>query len=156
MQGLVFVIGIIIMISSFYKSEKKKKEEINRQANWKPNRNFKGKSRSHSFYHSEQKTVEEQILEKAKNTNNLKEPLNFPPVIDIEKPLEEKSEANEFVISEPFFFKEEKADMHCKEEKLPSRKAEKKEKFDETFDGFCASDALYLARKDATERKIWI
>lgn len=157
MQGILLVIGIVIMISSFYKGEKKKKEALAKKLPPFGVTGRTGVNRGNRYQAISKRSNEERILEKARMMNKENEVYSPDPVQEFlewkeplktfvqEEKVDERVEVRQSLVEEPFSRGVESGKTLIKEEK--SRR------FDETFDGFCASDALYLARKDAEMRK---
>lgn len=136
MPYYTFIGLVIFLISLGLKAEKKKKEIIhNSNAYVQKNRAAMEKRASGRAGFSPVKK-EESILEKATRHTEVSKP-EHPSVENIEPSPLLKEEIS--LVS-------------------PLSKTEKKENrvlYHDIFDGFAASDALYLARKDALEERNW-
>lgn len=175
MQGTIIISIIVFIISFALKSEKKKKEALTSQQNFLSQRNGGRPKRVH-YGAPVRKSNEQNILEKAAMNTveanlSYKEPKKAEDVYreDFyeEKPLFLGTVKNPF-IAEPVNPPEKTERFEMRYE-MPKKEfaAESFSDFEtededralfrkEVFDGFGASDALYLARKDAREGRDWI
>lgn len=170
MQALLLVTGLVFLISAALKSEKKKDAMKHKPMgnggefqNPVQNRNVGNRRNSlnnRNRSNNRVKATEKSILEKAEeNTKESKKEVvnSFVEVHrDKEVVFSENTGAATVYVTKPQEFTEEKKE----ERKGSQRKKEEMEgyhKYGETnFDDFCASDALYLARKDVLTGRAWL
>lgn len=170
MQALLLVIGVVFLISTALKSEKKKDVMKHKPMgngggfqNPVQNRNVgnhRNSLNNRNRSNNRMKTAGKSILEKAEeNTKESKKEVvnSFVEVHrDKEVVCSDNTGTATVYVEKPKEFTEEKKE----ERKGSQRKKEETEgyhKYGETnFDDFCASDALYLARKDILTGREWL
>lgn len=171
MNYLFFISIVFFLISLAYKSEEKKKEQKNETKVF-PNRNQKAVYGEGSAFNRKKasKVNEQSILEKATSNMEASNPV-YKVGADKESGIFENSSAlAEY--SQPFRSQKQSVPKEVKSRakkengmKEPVKRTvslegtENKEKvssYHEIFDGFGASDALYLARKDVKEQRAFL